>query len=187
MATRRKRITLTDEQRTLVEDNIRLAYWYAHQMKWIPLELEERISVALLGLTKAAERYDPERGTSFATYARKVMCYEILTGFRKENKHANVISLNLPVGDDDHWGALEDLVPDKKNCFEESETVLDATATLGRMESQLQGKKKQVFLELLKHPGETQEFYADRAGVSQSQVSRYLRDIRNIVEEDLAC
>ena len=95
---------LTDEQRKLAEDNIRLAYWYAHQVKWTSLELEERIGMALLGLTKAAERYDPERGVSFVTYARKVMQDEILMGFRKENKHANVISLNLPIGDDNHRG-----------------------------------------------------------------------------------
>lgn len=118
---------LNDTQRKLAEENIRLAYWYAHQMKSIPLELEERISLAALGLVKAVEKYDPARGANFAAYARKVMHDEILLSFRKEKKHADVISLNLPIGNDDHrGGALENLVPDKRDHMEELESYLDA-------------------------------------------------------------
>ena len=104
MATRRKWIMLTDEQRKLAEDNIRLAYWYAHQAKWTSLELEERISAALFGLVKAAGSYKTEEGILFSAYAVRIMQNEILLKIRNEKKHAGVISLNAPIGNDNHRG-----------------------------------------------------------------------------------
>ena len=181
-----KRIMLTDEQRTLAEDNIRLAYWCAHQMKSVPLELEERISAALFGLVKAAGHYDPEKGILFSTYAVRIMQNEILTKIRSEEKHAGVISLNAPTGNDNHrGGALEDVVPDKRNPVTETEELLDAGSMLERMDDLFQGRKKELYLELRKNPGQNQEFYAGRMGLSQSYVSRLMKSMGRDVRREL--
>ena len=73
-------------------------------MKMIPLDLEERISAALLGLTKAAAGFDPQAGARFATYAVRVIQNEIRISLRKERKHLNVVSLSTPIEDVNHWG-----------------------------------------------------------------------------------
>ena len=95
---------LTDEQKKLVEENMGLAYYCAHQMKIVPLDLEERISAAMFGLTKAAASYDPQAGARFATYAVRVIQNEIRMSLKKERKHLNVVSLSTPIEDVNHWG-----------------------------------------------------------------------------------
>ena len=187
MATRRKWIMLTDEQRKLAEDNIRLAYWYAHQMKWTSLELEERISMALLGLVKAAEKYDPARGTSFATFARKAMHDEILMGFRKENKHANVISLNLPVGDDNHRGALEDVIPDNNNYIAEMESHLDAETVLGKLNNLYSGMKGKLYQEIVRNPGRPKRVYAEKLGYTPRYIQKVVHSMRKDARRELIC
>jgi RNA polymerase primary sigma factor len=51
----------------LVEGNLRLVLWVAK--RYGALTLMDRIQEGTLGLLKAAERFDPHRGTKFSTYA----------------------------------------------------------------------------------------------------------------------
>lgn len=166
---------------------MRLAYWHAHQMKWVPLELEERISMALLGLTKAAEKYDSSRGVSFATFARKMMHDEVLMGFRKESKHTNVISLNLPIGDVDHCWTLENLVPDKRDRIAELESGLDAEIALERLSGTWSGLKGELYREILDTPGQTKSVYAKRMGMSATYISRVIRSMREDTRRKKIC
>jgi RNA polymerase sporulation-specific sigma factor len=76
----------TDYQKSLVEDNIRLAYFMA--AKWykrinFEIELEEINSLCLLGLTKAALRFDIGRQIKFSTYSIRCMDNEILMTIRQ--------------------------------------------------------------------------------------------------------
>ena len=186
MATRRIQIMLTDKQRALVEENIGLAYYCAHQMKMIPLDLEERISAALLGLTKAAASYDPQAGARFATYAVRVIQNEIGMSLRKERKHLNVVSLSTPIEDVNHWGGvLEDLVPDKTDHIGEWESFLDAEILLEKLDGFFRGNKEKLYRELRANPGRKQDFYANRMGTSQSYVSRMMRSMREDVRREL--
>lgn len=66
---------LNKAQQKLVEDHIRFAYWSVNRLKrskWLPamlLDKDELESAALLGLCRAALKFDPERGKQFSTYA----------------------------------------------------------------------------------------------------------------------
>lgn len=59
-----------------------LAVSVAHSYDRSSEPLDDRIQVALLGLVKAAERFDPERPTSFATFATVTVRGELQRHFR---------------------------------------------------------------------------------------------------------
>ena len=56
-------------RRRLVECNLRFAVQVAKQYQGMGLELEDLIQVANLGLFEAVERFDPNRGVKFISFA----------------------------------------------------------------------------------------------------------------------
>jgi RNA polymerase sigma factor (sigma-70 family) len=65
----RARILAGQRVRRLVTNNLALASWMAGRYAWTGLDFDDLRQAAILGLMKAAERYDPERGTAFSTVA----------------------------------------------------------------------------------------------------------------------
>lgn len=79
--------SLTAEQRKLVEDNIKLAYWYVNTKIRVAdsaLEYEDWVQVCCVGLMRAAQRWVPERG-KFSTYATQVMHTAVSHELRMQN------------------------------------------------------------------------------------------------------
>ncbi len=175
---------MTEVQKKLAEENIRLAYYVASR-SMVPMENEEKVSLALLGLAKAAERYDPECKVKFATFATVVMRNEILMGYRKERKHLGLIHFGDLVGPDDGGICLEDMLPDKKQFTRELEGLLDCRAAIENMDRALFGMEQKLFRELIRDPGRAQSDYAEKLGCSQSHVSRCLRKIRGKIRREL--
>jgi RNA polymerase sigma factor (sigma-70 family) len=62
---------LTEKQRALVEDNVRLAYSLAIKMDDVRLDEDDRKQAGLLGLVLAAQKYDEAAGVAFSTYSRR--------------------------------------------------------------------------------------------------------------------
>jgi RNA polymerase primary sigma factor len=67
---------LTEEQQRLVEDNKGLVYWFLRKHKKRAFNperyictFEDLVQAGLTGMCKAAERWNPHRGATFATYA----------------------------------------------------------------------------------------------------------------------
>lgn len=181
-----KKIMLTETQRKLAEENINLAYHCAHQMKSLPMELEEKISLAFLGLVKAAERYDPDTGYAFATYAAIVIRNEILMEYRKVGKHANDISLDTPISDGYRVMVLADLIPDKRDPFCEI-NVANLKDFLSNAELIFCGRELDLFREIMKCPGMGQKYYGEKLGVSQTYISRLLKTMRSKVRREILC
>ena len=175
---------MTEIQKKLAEENIRLAYYIANKSS-VPLDAEEKISLALLGLTKAAASYDPDKGIKFTTFATVVMTNELLMGLRREKRHFAIASLDQPLSDEHRGGVLGDLVPDKEQPIRETEMILDFREALERMDRTLTGKERELFNELIRNPGKAQRDYAEMLGCSQSYVSRCLRGIKKKIMKEL--
>jgi RNA polymerase sigma factor (sigma-70 family) len=61
---------LNDDERRIVEDNIRLVHHVVYrQMRLEGDVAEESVAAGMLGLMRAAQKFDPDRGIRFSTYA----------------------------------------------------------------------------------------------------------------------
>ena len=87
------------EKDMLVKHNMRLV---AHVVKKYngAAETDDMISVGSIGLIKAINSFQPERGVRLATYTARCIENEILMLIRSSKKHKNNVSLTDPVGTD---------------------------------------------------------------------------------------
>lgn len=94
----------------LVCENIRLVYYIygrMHQTEFLILHKDDVISSGLLGLVKAAQTFDKERGAKFSTYAALCIRNEMLMYLRKIRKSRLFeISLDEPVKEDESGNIL---------------------------------------------------------------------------------
>ena len=66
----------------LVEDHVRLAEFLARRFAQRGEALDDLRQVALLGLLKAVERFDPDRGVQFSSFATPTILGELKRHFR---------------------------------------------------------------------------------------------------------
>ncbi|MDR0884244.1 MAG: sigma-70 family RNA polymerase sigma factor [Oscillospiraceae bacterium] len=70
------------ERNRLVEENLNLVHTCAHRFVGRGAEYDDLFQSGCVGLLKAAERFEPERGFAFSTYAVPVIIGEIRMLFR---------------------------------------------------------------------------------------------------------
>ena len=90
----------------LVEDNIRLVYFIISKEYHPYLHDDDIIQAGMLGLCKAAEKWDEEKG-KFSTYAGRAIRNEIIQEFINRKPNSQMISLETEIGED---GVLADIL-----------------------------------------------------------------------------
>src|SRR5271166_1482805 len=79
---------LTDFEQARAEENTGLAYMIALQSQYgFGLEVDERISIALMSLCLASRGYDPNHGAAFSTYACWTIRKNLLTAGLRTYAH----------------------------------------------------------------------------------------------------
>ena len=89
----------------LVEKNINLVYFIINRDYPTYRHDEDIVQSGMLGLCKAAEKYDESRG-KFSTYAGRCIRNEINQEFLRRKPHQGVVSLDTIVGEDSTLGDL---------------------------------------------------------------------------------
>lgn len=169
------KMKLTDEQRKLAEDNIRLAYKIAWRFLNCGIDIEDLQGYAMLGLVKAAVAYDASRGLKFSTLAVTVIEREILYALRGYTKNRRCVSLDakLPESDGkDDFRTLADVIPYQEDGFERAERI-DLIPTMMSL-PQLKKREKRAIAGVILQ-GKTQEKVGQVIGINQSVVSRYMK------------
>ena len=77
---------LNDEQRKLVEENLRIVPFMLKKMLFPASEYQEMLAVGNLGLVKAAMTYKTSTGNKFSTYATICIRNEINMAMRNIKK-----------------------------------------------------------------------------------------------------
>lgn len=84
----------------LIERNLRLVAHIAGKYQAEGVEQEDMISIGTIGLIKAVDTFDYEKGSRLATYAVRCIENELLMMFRSRKKLCREVSLYEPVGAD---------------------------------------------------------------------------------------
>lgn len=135
-----------------------------------PLD-DDLFSVGLIGLVKAINTFNPDKGVKFTTYATSVIRNEILMTFRKK-RIISAFSLDEPyqLGNGDLVNFSEMIADNRR--FEE-EVIADMQ--MEQIFSKLSDREKKIIS--LNMEGKIQTEIAKICGISQAQVSRIIKSI----------
>ena len=102
----------------LIKHNLRLVAHVAKKYQGAD-EQEDLISIGTIGLIKAINSYDLNKGTSLATYTARCVENEILMTLRSNKKYANTVLLSDTVGQDKDGNELTliDLLSDEDDSI----------------------------------------------------------------------
>ena len=84
----------------LIERNLRLVAHVVKKYYDENRENQDLISIGIVGIIKAVNTYNPDKGNRLVTYAAKCIENELLMMLRAEKKRSKDVSLNEPIGTD---------------------------------------------------------------------------------------
>ena len=85
---------------TLIEYNLRLVAHIVKKYQTGNRNTEDLISIGTIGLIKAINTYDTNKGSRLVTYASRCIENELLMRLRQERKETREVSLYEPIGTD---------------------------------------------------------------------------------------
>ena len=138
---------------------------------------EDLVSVGTLGLIKAVDSFDVNKGARFATYAAKCIQNEILMFFRSQRKLQSEVSINDAIDYDREGNPLTyiDVISCEENMAEELDLRLDSARVRACVDTVLGERERQIIRLRYGLGGSaplTQREVAVRLGISRSYVSR---------------
>ncbi len=162
----------------LIERNMRLVAHVVKKYQCTDYDMEDLLSVGTIGLIKAVNTFNMDRGPKLATYAAKCVENEILMLLRAHKKYSREVSLYEPIGLDkdgeavslvdviemENQDVLEEMIleQDIRELYEAYEMCLTPNEqTVVRMRYGLFGGREY-----------TQREIAAALGISRSYVSR---------------
>ena len=172
----------------LIERNLRLVSHIVKKYYSKTNDTEDLISIGTIGLIKAIDSYDYEKGTRLGTYASRCIENEILMHFRALKKSANDIHLGDAIETDKDGNPLtiEDIVSDSSDLASDLETKIQWEKVAEIIENLEDEREKEIVVlryGLNNKKPLTQREVAQRLKISRSYVSRIekkvLNDIKN--------
>lgn len=177
----------------LIEHNMKLVF--SSVIKKFSLtshDMEDLVSIGVIGLIKAVDTYNYEKNANFGTYATRCIDNEILMTLRVGKKKKNVLKISLDDTylDDNEGGALlvKDFVSDDKvdieNDYIKSVDLREVRSEVDNIENEKYRKIMHMFYGF-EGDEMTQREVANALGLSQSYVSRVLRKENKKILENL--
>ena len=162
----------------LINRNMRLVAHVIKKYQSPDYEMEDLLSVGTIGLIKAVNTFDPNKGSRLATYAAKCVENEILMLFRAGKKFSREVSIYDPIGTDkdgETVSLLDILEAEGKEALEQVILKQDIRMLYEAYEQNLKDTEKTVIrmrYGLFGSREHTQREIADEMGISRSYVSR---------------
>ena len=162
----------------LIEHNLRLVAHVVKKYSNTIYETDDLISIGTIGLIKAVDSFNQEKGIRLATYASRCIENELLMLMRSSKKQSKEVSLFDPIGSDKEGNTIQLL----DICVAEEVDIIE------QMEKQQRLKKLQKYIDKVLTPREreiimlryglkedrevTQREIAEMLNISRSYVSR---------------
>ena len=162
----------------LINRNMRLVAHVIKKYQSPDYEMEDLLSVGTIGLIKAVNTFDPNKGSRLATYAAKCVENEILMLFRAGKKFSREVSIYDPIGTDkdgETVSLLDILEAEGKEALEQVILKQDIRMLYEAYEQNLKDTEKTVIrmrYGLFGSREHAQREIADEMGISRSYVSR---------------
>ncbi|WP_111945764.1 RNA polymerase sporulation sigma factor SigK [Clostridium perfringens] len=185
-----------EAKRVLVERNLRLV---AHIVKKYSSnyqnskEMDDLISIGTIGLIKAIDSFDTNKGIRLATYAAKCIDNEILMFFRNTKKTKGEVFLQDPIGVDKEGNEIcliDILSSDSDSVLEAVENSLQVKELYKKMSDILSPREKEIIkmrYGLLDGDIKTQREIAAILGISRSYVSRIEKKALKKLNKEFKC
>ncbi|MBE7029571.1 MAG: RNA polymerase sporulation sigma factor SigK [Clostridia bacterium] len=162
----------------LIERNLRLVAYVAKKYYQCPKDYEDLISIGTIGLIKAINNFDNDKGIRLATYAVRCIQNEILMCLRSEKKLVNEVSINEPIGFDyegNEINLMDILTDEEEAVFNEVNLNINIKKLYEGVESVLDEREKKIIslrYGLYNKKPLTQKQVAKKLDISRSYVSR---------------
>ena len=162
----------------LVEYNLRLVAHIVKKYNNFERDTDDLISIGTIGLIKAINTYDMEKGSRLVTYASRCIENELLMMLRQERKCSKEFSLYEPIGTDKEGNEINllDIVEyDEKDSAEHIILEDNIKHLYLAIRQQLEPREFQVIMlryGLFGSEALTQREVADQLSISRSYVSR---------------
>lgn len=174
----------------LINRNMRLVAHIIKKYQGSDYESEDLLSVGTIGLIKAVNTFNPNKGSRLGTYAAKCVENEILMLFRAGKKYSKEVSIYEPIGTDkdgETVNLLDVLETDGKEVLDQVILKQDIRQLYEAYQEYLSDMEKTVIrlrYGLFGAKEYTQREIAGILGISRSYVSRIekkaIEKLRNV-------
>lgn len=178
----------------LIEHNMRLVAHVAKKYYGPNEDTEDLLSIGTIGLVKAVDTYDVQKGYKLATYAARCIDNELLMYFRGKKKQAKDISLFEPIGRDKEGNPIrlyDVLEQEAMDIAEEMDKRTHIVRLQSLVQEVLNPREEEIIskrygIGLQKRY--TQKQIANQLNISRSYVSRIekkaLEKLKNALEKE---
>ena len=167
-----------EAKEVLVERNMRLVAHISKKYNNSSEELDDLISIGTIGLIKAIDTFNVDKGIRLATYASKCIENEILMNIRSNKKNKMQVSLQDPIGVDKEGNAIsliDILGTDVDYIVDKVELKMKISKLYEKIEQILTERENEIIklrYGLTPHGYKTQREIAQKLNISRSYVSR---------------
>ena len=162
----------------LIEHNLRLVAHVVKKYSNTIYETDDLISIGTIGLIKAVDSFNKEKGIRLATYASRCIENELLMLMRSSKKQSKEVSLFDPIGSDKEGNTIQLMdicIAEEVDIIEQMEEEQRLNKLQDYIDKVLTKREREIItLRYGLHGGRevTQREIADQLNISRSYVSR---------------
>jgi RNA polymerase sporulation-specific sigma factor len=162
----------------LIEHNLRLVAHVVKKYTNTMYETDDLISIGTIGLIKAVDSFNSEKGIRLATYASRCIENELLMLLRSSRKQSKEVSLFDPVGSDKEGNTIQLLdicAAEETDIIEQMEEQQKLSKLRKYIDEVLTEREREIIIlryGMTDGKEVTQREIADKLNISRSYVSR---------------